>query len=57
MLRGNDTVPYYSRVSSLAIDFYSNGQKPNSISYRTTPKDQISALIVYTSPFRISGAM
>ena len=30
-----------------------NGAVPNNISYKTTPNDQISALLLYKSPFKI----
>ena len=35
----------------------SKGQYPNSILNKTTPRDQISVLIEYSSPLRTSGAM
>jgi hypothetical protein len=44
-------------VISLPILFDSKGQNPKSIRNNTTPKDQISALIVYYSPLRIYGAI
>lgn len=43
---GKVTVPSSIRFMSLAILLYSKGQNPYSISYRTTPNDQISAFIV-----------
>ena len=46
-----------STFISFAIELYSKGQKPNAISYVTTPKLQISAFIVYISPFSTSGAI
>lgn len=54
---GNARFCVLSTSIKLAIEFDWKGQCPNTISYSTTPRDHISALIEYISPLRTSGAI
>ena len=42
---------------SMAIELLWKGQTPYSISYKITPRDQMSALVLYASPLSTSGAI
>jgi len=57
MLPGNAKFWVFNTYIKLAMELDWKGQWPKTISYRTTPRDQMSALMEYISPLSTYGAM